>query len=41
MENEKSLITNYKHSENIDDKVSFSKTQYSGKRNEKVENEKE
>ncbi|MCI0453412.1 MAG: hypothetical protein L0Y68_00270 [Candidatus Dadabacteria bacterium] len=39
MENEKSLLNNGNHSENIGNEKSFSKTRNSGKRNEKVENE--
>ncbi len=41
MQNEKSVLTNYKHSKNIDNKVSFCRTVNTAKRNEKVQNEKE
>ncbi len=40
MENEKSHLTNFKHTINNDVVASLSKTRNSGKRDEKVENEK-
>jgi hypothetical protein len=39
MQNEKSLLTDYKHSENADNGISFCKTLKSAKRNEKLQNE--
>jgi hypothetical protein len=39
MKNEKSLLTDYKHSENADSDISFYKTLKSAKRNEKLQNE--